>query len=522
MDALLKFFPDTNEFVYFGPFGVPFQEAKKKGLKWNGSVWATKNPSIARAIEPGNPVLLGRLAASHATESGLVVPCPKERAPHPYQLAGVEYALSLGVSYNADEMGLGKSMTGVLLANYIKAQRGLVICPAHLRINWSREILLWSAPEPPTFLNITDLHKPFRSSNGPEWLILSYEEAIKFAAVLRWDRISTRAKHFDIIIVDEAHYIKEFTSARSVQILGTKQTRPILDTGRKTLFLSGTPLPNKAQEFWPILRSCAPHLISDCLHHDAFANMFGYLIESKFGAPKIIGSKNEKELYFRLRSGFMVRRLQDEVDIQLPKEIQNLIVFPADGGLKSIIEKESAFTAKEIIEHGIPDGSPLADIRKELGIAKIPLVLQDVRHLLDGGLKKVVVFAHHREVVKTLYERLQPYGAVMIIGGMSDKARQKAVDTFKESDNIRVVVGNETAAGTGTSFVSTNVVVTAEQSWVPGENDQVSKRVCRIGQIEPRTYTRHILVQGSLDALILSCAARKKSNTGKVLDGHRT
>ena len=73
----------------------------------------------------------------------------------------------------------------------------------------------------------------------------------------------------------------------------------------------------------------------------------------------------------------------------------------------------------------------------------------------------------------------------MIIGGMSDKARQKAVDTFKESDNIRVVVGNETAAGTGTSFVSTNVVVTAEQSWVPGENDQVSKRVCRIGQKNP-------------------------------------
>jgi len=323
----------------------------------------------------------------------------------------------------------------------------------------------------------------------------------------------------DGVLVHNCHNIKNADTQRTKLILGSgKEWRGLVDK-TPSIFLTGTPVPNgRPSEMWPIIYRCAPEII-DYAKYWTFVDRFCLVQDDGQGGVLIRGAKRQAELYARLRgSGFMIRRLKEDVLKDLPPKQYKMVVFPADSETKKILHKESAFSADEIIKHGAPVGSALPEYRREMGIAKVPQAVEYIKDMLDGGVEKVVVFAHHVEVIGLLREALEDFGVVVITGATSATARQAACDQFQTNPTRRVFIGNILAAGVGVTLTAAQDVVLVESSWVPGENDQAIDRLHRIGQIG--SVLAHILVvEGSLDAKILGSAAHKAGDVGKILDG---
>jgi SWI/SNF-related matrix-associated actin-dependent regulator 1 of chromatin subfamily A len=442
------------------------------------------------------------------------VPAPKGQAYKPFQLAGIDHMVSqlrrgrrsLGLF---DEQGNGKTVQAIGVANYFGMKKLLVICPASLRLNWAREIEKWH------------LH-----SNGVTPVITGKDLFHLDRSVVVSYNLATKVKEFepDLIIVDESHYIKNSGTVRTQLILGNlKEKWPGLVAKAPTLFLSGTPLPNgKPNELWPLLFKCAPDCISN-LNFWNFVRRFCRVEDDGDGGVIFRGAKKTTipELFVRLRgSGFMTRRLKKDVLKDLPPKQYQMVVFPKDSKTAKVVRKEKEFNAHEIITHGVPVGSALPGLRREMGIAKLDQSVNFIKTLLDGGVDKLVVFAYHTEVNAELTKRLAGYGAVKITGSTPAALRQDHCDAFQSDPRVRVLVGNLQAAGTGFTLTAAHNVVFVEGSWVPGENDQCADRVHRIGQNE-RVTVFFLVVTGSLDARILSSAAGKATDVKGVLDNEK-
>ncbi len=514
----VRLYPKAGLFVWRGAFSDQ-KLPREAGFAWNAlhQVWATASPAIAYRLAPCLPVLSEfrrRLAMSWAEDTDFEVPCPAGLEYHPYQRAGVEYLADLPSSYLCDDMGLGKTPQFIALANLKRAQTVLIGCPAHLRINWAREIEMWSVEEPA--VHVVRSRRALvdglpRVSGRPNWVVASFEVMTKCRELLR------AYGPFDLLGIDEAHGLKEHTSVRAKAVLGTKFQEPLTTATRQVVFMSGTPAPNRASELWTILRATAPHIIADCRSYEAFVSRFSHYFFDGDGYV-VRGSQNEGELGLRLRGGFMVRRLKSDVLKQLPPKRFEMVVFPAEGQTKRLLAKEKPFNAAEIIRNGVPKGSPLAELRREMGEAKLPVCLEHLSGMLRSGLRKLVVFAHHRSVVQGLHEGLRQFGSRMVIGGMGDVARQAAVDSFHNDPQTRVMVANIEAGGTGLDMTVADTLVRVEGSWVPGENVQVEDRIYRHGQKAAGVRIIDLVVEGSLDAMILGCAARKSSSISSALD----
>jgi SWI/SNF-related matrix-associated actin-dependent regulator 1 of chromatin subfamily A len=149
----------------------------------------------------------------------------------------------------------------------------------------------------------------------------------------------------------------------------------------------------------------------------------------------------------------------------------------------------------------------VATLRRVTGLAKAPLVAEWVKDWLEAGGSKIVIFAHHRDVIKHLQDALEDV-AVVLTGDMGVWPRQAAVDAFQTDPVAKVFIGQIQAAGTGITLTAASDVLFAESSWVPAENSQAAMRVHRIGQ-KNACLVRFATLAGSIDERIQAVVSRK-------------
>jgi SWI/SNF-related matrix-associated actin-dependent regulator 1 of chromatin subfamily A len=447
-----------------------------------------------------NPAMI---AKSHALRSGIHVPMPGGVVLYPHQIAGVEYMAGLKSVLCADLPGCGKTLQTIALANHLGWRKLLVVVPAGLRLVWLREYERGSIFKPRICVVMSG-----RDPIAGDVVIISYDLAVR-----RYKELMPMT--FDALVADEAHYLKDRTSKRTRLVLGTPKFPGLVSRAGRHVFLSGTPAPNAPHEFFPILRRAVPALIEHAPYQD-FVEKYAHVSQTPWGM-KVYGSRNEADLAARLRSGFMLRREREAILPELPEKTHKMVVWPADGAFPAIIERERPFSAAEIVEHGVPVGTALPEIRRAMGEAKAPLVAQYVRDLLDDADEKILVFAHHKSVVDILSKALASYGVVAVTGSTPPLQRNTNVDRFQNDPRTRVMVANIVAGGTGLTLTAARQVVFCEFSYVPGENDQAQDRVYRIGQ-QRGVVIHWPVVQGSLDAEVLKIAAKKQAALNKIME----
>jgi SWI/SNF-related matrix-associated actin-dependent regulator 1 of chromatin subfamily A len=153
-------------------------------------------------------------------------------------------------------------------------------------------------------------------------------------------------------------------------------------------------------------------------------------------------------------------------------------------------------------------------LRRLAAKAKMPAI----EEWIDGRLqqsRKVVVAAHHREIVDALADK---YGGVKIQGEMDVRDVEAAKDSFQNDPDTKVIVLSIQAAKTGHTLTASQDVLFVELPWTPADVDQTYSRCHRIGQTGSVTAT-YMLANGTIDEEIYSLIERKRSVVDQATDG---
>jgi len=462
------------------------------------------------------------LRASQAAETTLDVPAPAGLEYLPYQRAGVAYALGRVNTLIADEMGLGKTVEALAVANADpKVRRILVVCPASLKLNWARECERWLVRE--FAIGVAGKEYPKEA----EVVIINYDLLGKWARQVR--------RKWDLLIVDECHYVKNREAQRSKRVYALNATR--------RLFLTGTPILNRPAELFPIVSHLAPEAFPKFWD---YAQRFCAPFQTNFGWDTS-GASNLGELHELLRGTIMIRRTKADVLKHLPPKRRQVIevgseavtklierereawdkhkarlgelrasarVIPGKGAAKAEVEDPAARAA--LRREAAEAFGELSKLRHATALAKVPLVLEHLRSVLEET-PKVVVFAHHRDVVAALAETFGEL-AVTLTGEHSVEQRQAAVDRFQTDPTCTLFIGSITAAGFGLTLTASSHVVFAELDWVPAHMTQAEDRTHRIGQ-KDSVLVQHIVLEKSLDASMVRTLLRKQAVIDEAVDG---
>ena len=484
------------------------------------------------------------LEESRAVDSLAGIPCPASLSYLPYQRAGIAYAMKRDNTLFADEMGLGKTIQAIGVSNAAPDEEQiLIVCPASLKLNWAREWVKWDVKDLPVTV-VTHVTRKLKKASA-EWgrgrvSFLNPSEPsalpdgvviINYDILAKWSKLLNTCE-WDMLIVDEAHKVKNPDAKRTKNLLGerkwNKQERrwemvqyPI--TAFRRLFLTGTPIVNRPVELWPLVLAMDPEGLGR--YKSVYERRYCGAHYDGYGYDKS-GATNLEELQIKLREKFMIRRLKADVLKELPPKRRQIIVLEPDGDLEDLLAKETA--AYEAVQQAQRDGrvvidgvnvpfEELAAVRKEVALAKVPFVIDHVKAALENE-DKVVIFGHHHEVLDRIAAEFGD-AAVMVDGRTSLTDRDAAVIRFQNDPACRVFVGSIMAAGVGLTLTASSTVIFAELDWVPGNVTQAEDRCHRIGQVDS-VLVQHIVLSGSLDGHMVEIIISKQEVIDQALDKH--
>ena len=505
--------------------------SKEKDGTWAACWWIATN--TAEVVEDKK----AKIAASRAIDSAVEVPTPSGLNFFPFQKAGIAFANNL---FNAgkpgcliaDSMGLGKTCQaiGVINSNADIA-RVLIVCPATLKIMWTRAIETWATRKFTTGIAEGKFFPP------TQIVVINYD-------ILSKHHDALRAKEWDLVIVDEAHACKNMKSLRKKHLFGHKAKKdaetitPV--PAKRRLCMTGTAITNRPIELFPILNYLDPI---------AWPSFFSYAIKfcaahkNGFGWD-FSGSSNENLLQERLRTTLMIRRMKEEVLTDLPPKLRQIIELPSDGmscvaremehyqqheaeldDLKAKVVIASAsdnpeeYTAAvEALRKGTQARfDEMAKLRYDTAMAAVPQVIEHLREALESA--KVICFAHHRDVVSTIKAEFP--NAAVVVGGMKGEDKQAEVDRFQNDPACTLFIGSMEACKEGLTLTAATIEVFAEQSWVPGVIDQCEARAHRIGQ-KNSVLVQHLVLSGSLGATMARRCVEKQEVIDAVCDDELT
>jgi SNF2 family DNA or RNA helicase len=332
--------------------------------------------------------------------------------------------------------------------------------------------------------------------------------------------------HYDLLILDEAHYAKTNDAKRTRSIFGGGRefvAEPLVDRAARVLALTGTPLPNRPREAYTLARGLCWESI-DFFSEDQFNERFNPIRTGRSKAGGIWVDERVgrvAELQNRLRANFMVRHLKREVMPQLHMPIFDLIRVEETHAVKAALAAERLLDIDpedlegadaEVLGH-------IASARRLMGVAMAPQVATYLRMLVEGGEEKLTVFAWHIEVLDILCAALGDLGILRVDGQDSAAAKNRKVLEFIREPAKRIIIGNVLSLGTGTDGLQEvcSHALLAEADWVMGNNVQCFDRLDRGGQ-RAQVQGDIFVAPNSLAEKVLASALRKAQITHKALD----
>jgi len=429
---------------------------------------------------------------------------------YPFQRAGVQYIIDNKYCLLADDMGVGKTIQVLAALKKIAAPTVLIVCPSHLKQHWADEIKLWLGAD------ATIIHTGKDKVPKLGIIIVGYQMMKNIHIKKQLHRLMP----FAVVVLDEIHYLKNRKSARMRCTLGHwKKEIGVIEGAERIILVSGTPLTNRPVELWTmvlrIFQKRWPHCYMD---HVSFTTRFcgGFQLR---GVWQDNGATNLVELNHLLRQRIMIRREKETVLPQLPDKIYTLFEVKPDKEAKKALFEEKEYHENAIRALGkgkLPPLDKMAQLRRILGTSKAKFAATWIEDALEDGVDKFVVFAHHRDAIAILQEKLADYNPVVIHGDVPIKHRADLVHAFQTDPDVRVFIGSITAASEGITLTAASHVAMVEIDWTPGRNEQAIDRCHRIGQ-DNAVNAYFFIYEDSLDAHVLKRSLQKGTNIKKVL-----
>jgi len=402
----------------------------------------------------------------------------------------------------ADDMGLGKTTSTIIAALESGSKKVLIICPATLKINWKREIENYS--DKTVFIAES---KNF--STEADFVIINYDIIKNFHDTKKKDESQILASNFDLVIVDEAHYIKNATAQR------TKLINDIVKKTERLWLLTGTPMTSRPIDYFNLLSLVDSPVAKNWMAY-AIRYCSGY--QFKVGNRKVwnvMGSSNLEELRDRTL-GLTLRRLKENV-LDLPDKI----ITPVYLRLKSKQYEEVMGEYYDWYDKNPEESksltvqfSKLTKVRQIIADEKIAQTIELAENILEQD-KKVIIFCNFTDSLNKITEHFGK-AAVKLDGSMSKPERQHSVDEFQDNPKVKVFVGNIKAAGVGITLTSAEAVIMNDLSFLPSDHAQAEDRAYRYGQ-KNNVLVYYPIFENTIEGVIYDILNNKKQVIATVM-----
>ena len=329
-----------------------------------------------------------------------------------FQEEGLAFLMRTDRCLLADEMGLGKTVQSLAMLSHIEAYPAIVVAPAHLIRNWENEIhrFLQKEDGQPLTVHIVKGLKPYALPPADIYLM-------HYLLLRGWKTFLSEAD-LPYVIFDEIQELRhsgtEKYSAASL----------LADGAKRVIGLSGTPIYNRGAEIWNVVNILDFHFLGN---FESFTREWCYGYGNQIvQKPELLGD------YLR-REGMMIRRTKQDVLYDLPPKRRLVMTIESNRAIyeklmQPIAEKidrlrsgeELTGSQRSVLKMEIEQGE-----RQATGIAKAPFVAQFVRALLEGG-EKVLLFAHHHQVMDRYKKDLHAFSPCFITGRETQTAERNA------------------------------------------------------------------------------------------------
>jgi|688.fasta_scaffold00709_7 SWI/SNF-related matrix-associated actin-dependent regulator 1 of chromatin subfamily A len=438
----------------------------------------------------------------------------KNRSLFPHQENAVKFLLKKDKSILSDDMGLGKTKSAIAAALLSGAEKILVICPANAKINWFREITEYIDEEYVTIVKSGFWQPKF-------FTIINYDILNRFHEI-EDKRKKTEPKSyineekFDLLIVDEAHMIKNKGSIRG------KVVAQISENIEKIWLLTGTPIANRPMDYYNLLKVCNIP-VADNFQHFAYRYCAAKSFNKKLASGKIKriwltdGASNLEELHQKTKNYILRRKKEDHLD--LPPKIISPFYLDLENrkGYKEAfddylfwleVEGKKLGAGRQMVEMGV--------LRKFISKEKVPMTVDMVHNFLDqSDDKKIIVFTVFTDSLKELKKEFGDL-AVCHNGEMSDKEKQKSIDEFQNNPKIRVFIGNIISAGSAITLTASDTTIFHDLDFSASNHQQAEDRNYRISQ-DKTVNVYYPIFQDTIEEKIFELLEKKKYISSTIL-----
>lgn len=388
-----------------------------------------------------------------------------------YQEWGVKYTLHQSRVLLGDEMGLGKTIQAIAAMVSLRntgATHFVVVCPASVITNWCREIRKMS------LLSVTKIHGAGRASAFKAWLksggvaVTTYETTSHF-------KMDNNFK-FTLLVVDEAHYIKNPEARRTVNV------KNISNHAERLLFMTGTALENKVDEMISLIQILQPSIASQVAGMAFMAS-----------APQF--REKVAPVYYR--------RKREDVLTELPELIESKEWC-------SMLTEEEQVYEQAILSKRYADARRVSwNVDDLQNSSKAKRLLEIIEEAEDDG-RKVIVFSFFLDTIRKITELLGNKCLNPINGSVTPQRRQEIIDEFDISPAGTVLAAQIQSGGTGLNIQSASVVILCEPQFKPSIENQAISRAYRMGQAR-NVLVYRLLCENTVDEKITSLLESKQA-----------
>ena len=287
-----------------------------------------------------------------------------------YQAFGARYILEQKKVLLGDEMGLGKTIQAIAAMAHLYAEnpgsRFLIVCPASVLINWCREIVKFSNVSP--YL----VHGARRKETFAAW------KEKGGAAVTNYENMDWVAReinncmHLDLLVIDEAHYIK------NPKALRTKRIRTLEDESERIVLMTGTPLENRVDEMCELIGFVKPDLVGEI--------------------RRFAGLRQAPAFREMLASAYLRRRREDVLEELPPLTIENEWCAMTD-------QDREAYAAAAL-DRNFVSMRRVSFLQEDPRTSSKALRLAELCEQACSEGRRVVVFSYFRETIRKVVEML--------------------------------------------------------------------------------------------------------------------
>jgi SNF2 family DNA or RNA helicase len=480
----------------------------------------------------------------------------------PFQKVGVKFAVDAGGKVIlGHEMGLGKSPMSIAFAEHKQQERErawrraairskdavmpnhvktLIVCPASLKSNWMRQVYKVTGQMPLVLSGLTPNQQDMIKllTEMPRYTIINYDivgrkQEIKKETVDKegythvdqrdrwlWVELINMAKP-DVIIIDEAHYIKNTDSGRSQGVRKLK--------AENILCLTGTPVLNRPGELWPMLTMLAPETFPS---EERFVQQ--YTVDGK-------SPKNVDELRQLMRP-IMIRKLKKDVVKDLPP-INRITEFHEmsersrkvyEKVMQGVYESIAAYDAKGVGKGSQEVTNILAQIgrlKQVCAIDKVDataeLAMGLVESMAEDENGKVLIFSHYTAVAYAISRRLAEDDNCLCFVERAQKnwkvadsrERDSLVQRFQNEKKWKYLIVTENTAKEGHDITKAGAVIFNDLFWTPAAHQQGEGRAYGRMDNSHSITSYYQIVEDSIEEWIWELLQKKLNIIEQVVEG---